>query len=43
MVEILLQLFIGKVDAELLKTVHFEILETENVQNSYNDKIHRIF
>ena len=34
MVEVLLQLFISKVDTELLKTVRFEILKPEYVENA---------
>jgi len=33
-VEVLLQLFVGKIDAQLLETVSLENLETKNVQNA---------
>ena len=34
MVEVLLKLFVGKIDTELLKTVCLEILKPKNVQNT---------
>ena len=34
MVEVLLQLFVGKIDTKLLKAVGLEILKTKNVQNT---------
>ena len=37
-VEVLLQLLVGKVYVKLFKSVHFEILKTENVQNPNEGK-----
>ncbi len=34
LVEVLLQLLVGKVDVELLKPVHVEVLEAKDVQNA---------
>ena len=34
LVEVLLQLFVGVVDAELFKAVHHEVLETEDVNHA---------
>jgi hypothetical protein len=34
LVEVLLQLFVGIVDAELLETVHHKVLESEDVQHA---------
>ena len=39
LVELLLELLIGIVDAKLLKTVHFEGLKAVDVQNPYEDMV----
>lgn len=36
LVEVLLEFLVGKIDVELFKPIHFEILESENVK--YSDK-----
>ena len=38
-VEVLLELLVGQVYAELLKTVVFKVLKTKNVQNTYTQDI----
>ena len=38
LVEVLLQLLVGKVDVELLKAIHFKILKAKDVQDSYEGK-----
>ena len=37
-IEILLQLFIGKVDTKLLKAVVFKVLKAKDVQNAWEIK-----
>ena len=39
LVEVLLQLLVGKVDVELLKAIHFKILKAKDVQDSYEGKL----
>ena len=39
LVEVLLKLLVGKVDVELLKTVHSEILEAKDVQDAHKGKL----
>ena len=39
LVEVLLQLLIGKVDVELLKAVHFKVLEPEDVEHPNEGKL----
>ena len=34
MVEVLLQLLVGQVDTELLKTVHLKIFKSKDIENS---------
>ena len=38
LVEVFLELLVGKVDIELLKSVHIEILKPKNVQNANKGK-----
>ena len=37
-VEVFLELLVGKIDVELLESVHLKILKPKNVQNSDKDK-----
>lgn len=39
LVEILLQFLIGKVNIELLKAIHFKVLEPKNVQDANESKL----
>jgi hypothetical protein len=36
LIEVLLEFLVGKINVELFKSIHFEILESENVE--YSDK-----
>lgn len=38
-VEVLLEFLIGKIDVELFKSIHFEVLESENVEHSDEGKL----
>ena len=38
-VEVLLKLLVGKVDVELLKSVHHKVLKAEDVQHSHEGKL----
>ena len=38
-VEVLLEFLVGKIDVELFKSIHFEILESENVEHSDKGKL----
>lgn len=33
-VEVLLEFLVGKIDVELFKSIHFKVLESENVEHS---------
>ena len=39
LVEVLLEFLVGKIDVELFKSIHFEILESENVEHSDKGKL----
>ena len=40
-VEVLLELLVGEIDAELLETVGLKVLKSKNVQNTCNKRRHK--